>query len=76
MIKHGKEITVTSYYDGQPTSVKKMCEVSLFTNRDAILRDVIEALKVINNGETTKLELEICVDVKNRMRLVKKWGLK
>lgn len=75
MIKHGKEIITKSYYEGQETSEKRQLIESLFTNSDKLPFDVIQCISLITNKQTNKLELEICVDAKNRMRIVKKWNV-
>ena len=72
-MNHGKTITTQSYYDGVITSTKEELEVSLFTDRANILKDIIEGLSLINSGQTTKLSLEVSVDNKQRLRLIKKW---
>lgn len=72
-IQHGKQITIESYYDGQLTATKHEYEMSVFSSKDAILKDVIEALAVISSGQSHKLSLEICIDSKGRHRLIKKW---
>ncbi len=74
-IQHGKSIITTSYYDGTPTSTREEFEVSLISSRENILRDVIDAMIVINKGESHKLTIEIEVNSKGRYRLIKKWGI-
>jgi len=72
-LMHGKTITTVSYYEGTVASTKQEIEQSLYTNRESILKDVIEALAVINGGSTSKLELCVQVDKQGRYRLIKKW---
>ena len=72
-IQHGKTIVSTSYYDGVVSSIKQEMEVSIFSAKETILKDVIDALTLINKGETHKMTLEITVDNHGRYRLVKKW---
>lgn len=72
-ILHGKQITIQSYYEGAIASTKHELEVSLFSSKESILRDVIEAMSVISSGESKKLELSVCVDSHGRYRLVKRW---
>jgi hypothetical protein len=72
---HGKIIVSTSYYDGIVASIKNEYEVSLFTTKECILKDVIDALTLINKGETHKMSLDITVDSKGRYRLLKKWSV-
>jgi hypothetical protein len=74
-MNHGKTITTQSYYDGVITGTKQELEVSLFTDKATLLKDLIDALAVITRGETSKLTLEICVDSKGRYRLVKRWAV-
>jgi hypothetical protein len=75
-IKHGKIVLTTSYYDGIVSATKKELEVSLFTTKENILKDIIESLEVISSGETHKLGLEVSVDKTGRFRLLKKWAIK
>jgi hypothetical protein len=70
---HGKIIKTDSYYDGQVTSSKEEREQSLFTDKQNILKDIIDALGIINSGETDKLSIEVCLDKQRRYRLIKKW---
>lgn len=72
---HGKVITTESYYDGEVTSIRKEQEQSLFTDKQNILKEIIEALGIINSGETDKLSIEVCLDKQRRYRLVKKWRI-
>jgi hypothetical protein len=73
--QHGKVITTLSYYEGEVASTKEEIEVSLFSTKDTILKDLIESLAVLNSGETHKLELCIVKDIKGRYRIVKKWSI-
>jgi hypothetical protein len=74
-IKHGKRIVTKSYYDGQVVSEHEELEVSLYSSRESILKDVIDSMLVISKGETHKLELEICIDKLGRYRLIKRWRI-
>jgi hypothetical protein len=67
-------MVIDSYYNGILVSSKQETEISQFTSKETLLKDVIEALGVINAGETNKLTLEICIDTKGRYRLIKKWS--
>jgi len=71
--QHGKRITIDSYYDGVLASTKQEYEVSIFSTKESILKDVIESLGIINSGETRRLTVEIVIDSQGRYRLVKKW---
>lgn len=72
---HGKVITTNSYYEGELASTKEELEVSILTTKEALLKDTIESLGVINSGETHKLELCIMIDIKGRYRIVKRWSV-
>lgn len=71
----GTIITKNSYQDGEIVSTKLEKEVSIFTDRNNLLADVIDSLAVISKGETTKLDLTIQMDKKGRIRLVRKWSV-
>ena len=73
-IRFGKRITTQVFYDGQLVATLTDNEVENFTDRNTMLRDVIDALAVLTNGSTNKLELCIIVDKKGRFKLSKKWG--
>jgi hypothetical protein len=73
--KHGKVIKTTSYYDGQVASEKEEIEISVFSSKQDILKDVIDSMVVITNGKTKKLELEICIDKMGRYRIIRKWRI-
>jgi hypothetical protein len=72
-IEHGKRITTESFYEGKLSSSKQELEISLFTTREAILKDIIDALSLLSSSQTTKLDLCVQVDTQGRYRLIKKW---
>lgn len=72
-IQHGRRIITQSYYDGAVASSREELEISQFSSKETLLRDMIEAMSVINTGETTKLDLCIQIDKQQRYRIVKKW---
>jgi hypothetical protein len=74
-IKHGKLLTTTSYYDGDIASQKQELEVSIYSSKESILKDIIDAMSVISSGESSKLDLCIKVDAKKRYQLVKRWRI-
>lgn len=74
-LQHGKRVTTESYFDGLLASTRQELETSLFSSKESILKDVIEALSVISAGETRHLTIEVRVDAKGQYRLVKKWIL-
>lgn len=67
---HGKRITTETYYDGSVASTKQEIETDQFTDKQFILKEIIDLLGTINRGETTKLTIEVLIDKKNRYRLV------
>lgn len=72
-ISHGHRITTDAYFDGQLASSKQEIEISQFTTKEMLLKDIIEALSVISKGETNKLDIGIRVDQHGRYRLIRKW---
>lgn len=72
-ITHGRRIVTEKYYDGQLIGNGVMFEVEKFSDRNTMFKDVIDALAVITQGQTTKLELEICVDKKGRYLITRRW---
>lgn len=72
-MNHGKIITTESYYNSELASTKCEHEVSVLTDTQSLLKDVIEALSVITKGETHHLEVTVLVDKEGRMRMVRKW---
>lgn len=75
VITYGRRITSEVYYEGQVSSSSEQIEESMFTSKQQILKDVIDALAVISSGETRKLELELQVDSKGRYKLTKRWAV-
>lgn len=71
--QHGKVIVIESYYEGALASTKQEYEVSIFSTKESILRDVIDALGLISDGSTKKLDLCIQIDVQGRYRMIKRW---
>ena len=72
---YGKKIVTESYYDGKVQTTKNELEVNIFSTRETILKDIIDALGVISGGETTKLSLDIRIDAQGRYRLIKRWSI-
>lgn len=74
-ITHGHRITTETIYNGEITGIKHELEQSVFTDKQNVLKEVIDALALINSGESAKLTMEVCLDSKGRYRLVKKWSV-
>ncbi len=72
-LQHGKKIIIESYFNGELTKTQEEFEVNIFTTKETILKDIIEALAVVTKGETTRLNLEIMVDKQGRYRIIKHW---
>jgi hypothetical protein len=72
-IEHGHVITTEAYYNGELASSKQEIEVSIFSTKDTILKDIIDSLGIISGGTSNKLQLNIQVDPQGRYRLIKKW---
>lgn len=72
-MNHGKIITTDKYYEGKVTETIKEMEESVFTDKGTVLKEVIIALSLVSKGETTKLQLEVCLDKHGRYRLIKRW---
>lgn len=73
ILVHGKQTTTISYYEGDVASTKILYEVPLFTTKETLLKDMIEAMDVLTSGGTQKLELCIHIDSKGRYKLTKSW---
>jgi hypothetical protein len=72
-IEHGKIITVDKFYDNVLTATETLFEIPVYTDKQNLLKDVIDALAVVNSKETTKLELCISIDSLGRYKLTKTW---
>lgn len=72
-IQYGKHITAETIHGGEVTGIKHEYETSSFTDKQYLLKDVIDLLGTVSRGETSKLTIEVCVDKKNRYRLVSRW---
>ncbi len=83
-IIHGKSRTITQYetgavivtdsfYDGEMVSERTEYEIPVFTTKQSLLKDVIEALSVLTSGDSNQLHLDIQCDNKGRWRLTKRW---
>ncbi len=73
LVQHGQLITTETYYNGEVSEKRQELKLSLFTDKQSILKDVIDALSVVSSGASSKLTIEIYVDKQGRYRLVKKW---
>lgn len=74
-IQHGHHITTETIYDGKVTSTKRELEQSIFTDKQNLLKEIIDGLALVNSGESNKLTIEVCLDNKGRYRLIKKWSV-
>jgi len=72
---YGEVITVKAYHAGEEVSSKDAYQVSQYSTRETMLKDIIDSLQVITSGQTHKLELCIKLDNKGRYRIVRKWGV-
>ena len=72
-IDHGHSIITESYFDGKLASSKQEIEISMFSTKESLLRDIIDALAVISSAETDRLNIDIKLDQKGRYLLRKKW---
>jgi len=72
-IDHGHSIVTESYFDGKLSSSKQEIEISMFSTKESLLRDIIDALAVISSAETDRLNIDIKLDQKGRYLLRKKW---
>lgn len=73
-LQHGKIITTESYYDGALTTTKKEAVVSVFSTKEQLLKDIIDALAVLNQG-THSLDISVKIDTQGRYRIIRKWAL-
>lgn len=72
-IIHGKRIVTQKYYDGQVIGNVESFEIEKFSDRNTMFKDVIDALAVITQGQTHKLELEIRLDKRGRYTITRRW---
>lgn len=72
-ILHGKRVTTESFYEGELSNTKQEIIINIFSSKETLLKDMIEAMAVISSGETKKLNIEVCIDKLGRYRIVKKW---
>lgn len=72
-IDHGHSIVTESYFNGELSSSKQEIEISMFSTKESLLRDIIDALAVISSAETDRLNIDIKLDQKGRYLLRKKW---
>lgn len=75
MIEYGKEITTKSYYAGELSSTKYEYEQTVISDQNHILKDIIEAIALLNNGVTNKMTIELKVDAKKSYHLKKRWTI-
>lgn len=74
MIKHGKRITET-IYDGLVVRELEDNVSEVFTDQQNLLRHIIDNLGVITSGQTRRLEIEVCIDKRNRYKLTQRWRI-
>lgn len=72
-MKHGKKILTETYYDGQVVGAASEWQSEMFTDKQYIMRDVIDSLTPLTTGLTHKLTIEVTIDKKNRYKLTQRW---
>jgi len=75
-IQYGKIITTQNVIDWEMTPAKIEREVSLYSSRENLIKDLIGSLHPLNIGETKKLEICIKVIDDDKIHIVKKWPVK
>lgn len=75
-IQYGKIITTQNVIDWEFSPARTDYEVSLYSNQDSLLKDVVDSLAPLRNGTTNKLEICIKQDDKGRIHIVRKWPVK
>lgn len=73
MIDYGKVHTIDSVHEGKVMATHIEYEQSIFSTKQAFIREIIECMKVITDGTTNKLILEIKSDDTDRIRIKKTW---
>lgn len=74
-IQHGEEITTNKYYDGEIIGTVHELEQQKFTDKQFLLKDLIDGIAVLTSGETNKLTIEICIDKRDRYKLTQRWRI-
>jgi hypothetical protein len=72
--EYGKEITTKSYFAGELSATKYEYEQTVLSDVNSILKDIIEAIGMLNKGETTKMTLELRVDERKVYHIKKRWS--
>lgn len=72
-MQYGKQSVIETYYEGKVTNTKTAYEVSVLTDKAKLIGEMIDGLKPLTVGETTKVELEVAVDKAGQYRLIKRW---
>ena len=72
-ILHGHRIVTESYFDGRLVNTKEDFDIPIFTTRETMLKDIIDAIAVISNRSTRELTINLKLDDKDRIKLTKKW---
>jgi hypothetical protein len=74
-MNYGSIITRETYHDSTVISTKVEYEQSIFSERESLFKDIIEAMAILTNGSTKKVTLEIKIDDKERIRILKRWSV-
>lgn len=74
-MEFGRLITSETYYEGQVKLVTKDMEVSIITDRDSVLKHIIESLEPLTKGDTDKVNLDVYIDNKGQYRIIKRWSI-
>ena len=72
-IKYGKRIVSENFYAGQITKSLVELESQKFTDKDHLLKDIIDGLIVITSGQTNDLTFRIQIDKQKRYKLTQRY---
>jgi hypothetical protein len=67
------QITINKYYDGVIIGTVTEIEEQQFTDKQYLLRDIIDGLSTITSGQTRKLIIEVSLDKQDRYKLTQRW---
>lgn len=75
MIKHGEEITILKFYDGEVIGTVTEVRQEQFTDKQYLLKDIIEGLNKFTSGQTKKLTIEIAMNKNDTYKLTQRWRI-
>lgn len=76
IISFGRRIVSESIYEGEVQTTKVEIERQHFTEYEQLLKDFLDSVRLLSDGSTHKLNIEICLDKQGRYKFTDRYEVK